>query len=156
MGFNIGNMMISASLIIIIIAAIAPGVANFTSSSYANNLTSNNNQTENAIYTQVWSPLKTTSGAGSRNSTSGFFTNIAQSGFSGYAFIFPNLGLIVNTMLQIPSIIGKAISTSLSVLPLPSNLTSIAISGFITFTLTFIVIAFISVWMKGDILNVGS
>lgn len=144
-------MFVAAFLIVILIIAIAPGLQKFTTANFSNAISVSGSGTANSLNVEVWSPLQNTTL--NKNNT-GFFAQVNQ--FTGYAFVLPNIGLVVETFLNVPRIIAISLSTALSVLPLPDGIASVGISLFITFCLIFAVSVFISLWMKADLLKLGS
>ena len=149
MGMNLGNLLIAAFVGLFVVLALAGGISNFDTPAFANSLNASGIGTANALNTQVWSPLnQTTLGV------NGSFNAQVQT-FTGFAFVLPNFGAVINIMLNLPRIFILSFSTAIGAVPTPGSITGYVMPLFTSFLGTFVIIAGVDLWMKGDLLRVG-
>lgn len=149
MGFSPKNAIETMFLVVIILVALTPALGFFTAPAYAHNMSNQALYVNQSLKTNIWNPIFNAS----LTSNNGFYANFFS--FSGLAFVFSSIGAIVNAFLNVPSLIVYSISSSLTVIGLPSAIAGMAVGMLLTFLFLTVVVLGILTYMKASWLWTG-
>lgn len=144
---SIGNMLVVLVMAVVLMIISIPLIQQYGGSTATSQITGIINGTNTLVTNNVFNPLKQNTG---NQTSTGFFAPITQ--FSGYAFVFGNIGNIIYALFQLPAALQTMLLAVMSplnpILGASGANTSLILSLFETVLFIFLLIQGVSAWMK--------
>ena len=144
---GIGQMLMAIIVAIALMVISIPLIQQYGGTQAAQNVTGIIGSANTAIQSNIYNPINNSV---NNKTNTGFFAPITQ--FSGYAFVFGNIGSVIYTTFQLPATLNTMVSAVLNpispILGVSGTNTSLILGLFESGLFIFLLIEGISAWMK--------